>query len=95
MDSATVQFDVIRLMLSMISMTPMRLGLVDISSVYMQSGPIQRENYVRPPREWDRGRRGTIWKLLKLPYGIAEAGRQWATLIERWLTEDMGMQATT
>lgn len=89
-DSATAQFDVIRLLLAIVTLLPMRLGVLDISGAYMQSGPIKRDLYVRPPREWGC-RRGFIWKLLKLPYGISEAGRQWAKVFEEWLITEMNM----
>lgn len=77
-DSATAQFDVIRLMLSVTAILPFRIGLVDISGIYMQSVPIKRKIYVRPPRERDEAGRGKIWELLKMPYEITEEGRQWA-----------------
>lgn len=38
---------------------------------------------------------GRIWKLLKLPYGITEAGRQWNTVIVDWLTTEMDMKTVT
>lgn len=91
-DSATAQFDVIRLMLSLATILSFNLGVVDVSGAYMQSGPIKRNIYVRPPREWDGTPRGKVWYLLKLPYGIVEAGRQWALVIEDWLLNDAGMQ---
>lgn len=90
-DSVTAQFDVIRLMLTLVTFMSLRLGLVDISGAYMQSGPIRRQIYVRSPRAWEHTARGMIWELLKLPYGIMEAGRQWATVMEAWQTQDMGM----
>lgn len=31
---------------------------------------------------------GTLWRLLKLPCSITEAGRQWAEQIEAWLIGD-------
>lgn len=40
-DSATAQFDVIRMILTIVTFLPVRLGLVDISGAYMQSGPIK------------------------------------------------------
>ena len=74
-DSATAQFDMIRLMLSIATLLPFRIGLIDIKGAYRQSGPIKRDIYVRPPIEVGE-KRGVIWKLVKLPYGITEAGRQ-------------------
>lgn len=57
----------------------------DVQGAYMQSGPAQREIYVRPPREFHQ--RGKVWKLSRLPYGIVEAGRQWLCAIEQWMKE--------
>lgn len=77
-DSATAQLCVIRLLLSIVTFLGFRLGFADIKGAYLQSGPIQRQIYVRPPKEWQgtRGRLSKIlWKLTKLPYGIVEAGR--------------------
>lgn len=91
-DSASVQFPIIRLMLRISALLSLRIGKVDISAAYLQSGPITREIFVRPPKEHG-GKRGTLWKLLKLPYGIAEAGRQWQTVCESWLLfKKMGFQ---
>lgn len=47
-DSATAQFGVIRLIISVATYMDANLGFVDISGVYMQSGPIRRTIYVRP-----------------------------------------------
>lgn len=65
------------------------LGSTYIQDAYLQSGPITRELYIRPPLEGMQ-RRGFLWKLVKLPYGICKAGRQWANTIERWLVSDAG-----
>ena len=40
--------------------------------------------FVRPPNEWP-GARGVVWKLLKLPYGLADAGHQWQVIIDEFL----------
>ena len=90
-DSSTAQFDVIRILLAAVTFLGMRLAMADIKGAYLQSGPIQREIYVRPPREWTDAR-GKVWKLTKLPYGIVEAGRQWAKTIEDWMLNRVGLQ---
>lgn len=92
-DSTTAQFSVIRLLLSIATCSRVRLGLVYISGAYMQIGPIKRQIYGRPAREWDGGVRRSVWELLKMPYGITEAGIQWALVIESWLTDAMGMES--
>lgn len=48
-DSATAQFDIICLLLAINTFLPMRLGDVEVSGAYMQSGLIKRDIYVRPP----------------------------------------------
>lgn len=58
---------------------------------YLQSGPIQRKVFVRPPRGW-KGKSFTLWKLLKLPYGIVEAGRQWQKTVENWMLSKGNLQ---
>lgn len=83
-DSANAQFNLIKLILSIASVLELSLGCIGIKSAYLQSGPIKRELYVKPPREVDASR-GVLWKLKKLPYGIAEAGRQWNLVLEDWL----------
>lgn len=35
---------------------------------------------------------GKLWQLLRLPYGIPEAGRQWALVMEFWMLNDMRFQ---
>ena len=93
-DSAAAQFVIIRLLLSTAALRGFQLGKIDVKKAYLQSGPIKREIYVRPPREWNSAsdaypKRGILWKLLKLPYGIVEAGRQWQLVAESWLLEQM------
>lgn len=83
-DSAAAQFLVIRFMLSLSALMGLRVVTIDISAAHLHSSPIRREIFVFPLKE-HRGKRGTICKLLKLQYGIAEAGRQWQTTCEAWL----------
>ena len=72
---------IIRLMLCLSAMFGFRLGHLDVKGAYMQSGPIKRDIYVRPPKELNP-KPGELWHLLKLPYGIIEAGRQWQITVE-------------
>lgn len=69
-----------------------RLAVVDISGAYIQSGPIRTDIYVRPLREFQNTKRGSIWKHLKFPYRVVEAGRQWAKFIEVFLINYMVME---
>ena len=94
-DSATAQLNIIRLLLSLVTFLGFRLATADIKGAYLQSGPIKRAIYVRPPREWYRrhgSNRRILWKLTKLPYGIVEAGRQWQKTVENWMLSDGGLK---
>lgn len=42
-----------------------------------------------PPNEIKNQRR-VLWQLTKLPYGISQAGRQWAKTIESWVLASKG-----
>ena len=76
-------------MLSIAARLRLRLGSTDYVSAFIQSGDIQRELYVRPPRELS-GPRGSLWQLHSLPYGIAEANRKWSQIIDHWLINKLG-----
>lgn len=58
------------------------LGLVDIASAHLSSRTKRRDRFVRPLRELPDIPMGYIWRLKKLPYGITEAGRKLAVVIE-------------
>ena len=81
-DSSNAPLFIVRLLLSLVSFLGFRVGTADIKIAFLQSGPITRDFYVRPPREWSTVR-SILWKLLKLPYGIADAGRQWQKTVEK------------
>lgn len=89
-DCAAADMMLIRLVISLTTIMGFNLGSADIKGAYMQSGPIQREVYVRPPKDCYR-RRGYVWRLLKLPYGMVDAGRQWLLRVEDWLLGSAGM----
>jgi hypothetical protein len=57
---------------------------MDIKGAYLQSGRCRRDIFVRLPNEW-RQVRGVAWKLLKLPYGLPDAGNQWQTVIDDFI----------
>lgn len=75
-DSTTAHVHVIILMLAVIFMIPLRMGLIDISRAYLQSGPICWTIFVRPPKELLDVPRRCIWQLTKFLYAITEAGQQ-------------------
>lgn len=94
-DSANAQLSIVRLLLSLTSFLGFKVCTADIKGAFLQSGPIQREIYFKPPREWhyvQKYRKGVLWKLLKMPYGIVEAGRQWMIASEEWMIKEAGLK---
>lgn len=84
-DSASADLSIVRLIILLAIILGFEISTADVKGAYMQSGPIQREIYVRPPSRINT-RQNTVWKLQRLPYGIVEAGRQWLCAIETWMT---------
>lgn len=76
-DASTSQFYFIMISLYMSAIMDVFIVHFDLSGSCLQSGPIQRTIYVRPPREIDTVR-GLLSNLTKLPNVITESGRQWA-----------------
>lgn len=87
-DSTTAQFDAIRIILPIATFMPMRLGFINISEAYIQSGPINCKIFLRPPIEWRKTKRGSIWQPQKIPNGGTETGWKWATVIEHCVVND-------
>lgn len=56
----------------------------------MKSGTIKREMYLRKILEIRKVLRGCMWHLIKLPYGINEAGSQWVIVLEKWMLTEVG-----
>jgi Reverse transcriptase (RNA-dependent DNA polymerase) len=83
-DSATVQFDSIRLLILAVFLN-FRLSSIDISGAYLQADPHTRDIFVRPPFGWTSS--NIVWKRLRPAYGLVESGRLWKLAIERWLSE--------
>lgn len=73
----------------------MRIFVVYIIGAYIQSGPIKREIFVRPPMEWISTNRVYVWILTKPPYGVTENRRPWSNVIEGWLIQKVEMERVT
>lgn len=94
---ANAQLSIIRLLLSLTTFRGFAEKTADIKGAYLQSGSIKRSIYIRPPQEWhmnNKCRKGTLWKLIKLPYGIVEAGRYWTLTVEHWMLTIAGLNRT-
>ena len=73
-DSPTCQRDSLRILLSVLTANNWQLKSIDIKSAYLQGLPLNRELYMKPPK---LAQTDKLWRLLKCPYGISDAGRHW------------------
>jgi hypothetical protein len=75
---------------------PGPIRVYDVSQAYVQSTTLlNREFYVRPPKEIDdvlNLEEGTILKVIKPLYGIPEAGNHWFSTYHRHHTEKLRMK---
>lgn len=89
-DSASADLSTMHLSISIA--LAVDVATADVKGTYMQSGPIRKALYVKLPIQI--AKRNTIWKLLRLPYGIVEAGRQRLCAIEQYLIDGYGLGKT-
>ncbi len=75
-DSPTMTKSSLRLILSLAASKSWQVETTDIKSAFLQGEQIQREVYVKPPKEANL-EKDKIWKLLKCLYGLKDASRQW------------------
>jgi hypothetical protein len=88
-DAASIHFFLIRMILTIAAMINFELAGVDAKNAYHQSGRAPRNILVRPPAECLAGRR-SLGRLLHLPYGLVDAGRQRQLAFERRLLDIIG-----
>jgi Reverse transcriptase (RNA-dependent DNA polymerase) len=83
-DTQAASFTSIRILLALASIYHLHIASIDIKGTYLQSGRCRLDIFVHPPNEW-RKVRGVGWKLLKLTYGLPDAGHQWQTVIDDFI----------
>lgn len=89
-DSASAELFIVRVLLSISAILGFKIATADVKGAYMQSGGISRDIFVSTFKPIE-ARRGQLWKLLRLPYCIFEAGRQWLCSVEE--LDEEGLQA--
>ena len=62
------------MLLTILSAHEWQLKSIDIKSAFLQGSDIARDIYLKPPKE---AKTDKLWKLLRAPYGLADAGRKW------------------
>jgi hypothetical protein len=83
-DTQAASFTSIRTLLALATIYNLHIASIDIKGAYLQSGRCRCDIFVRPPNE-RRQVRGVVWKLLKLPYGLPDAGHQWRIVIDDFI----------
>ena len=82
-DSPTCSKESLRMLISILAAKKWKLQSIDIKSAYLQGNDIARDIYLQPPKEAHSDK---LWKLLKTPYGIADAGRKWYIRVQKEFT---------
>lgn len=86
-----MQFNIIRLLLSLASIFLFEWGYIGVKEAFLPSSLIKREIYVRlPPPPFSL--KGMVQKLLNLSYKIPEVGTQWAFVNEEWLIHELNFE---
>ena len=73
-ESASAQFPIIRLVLSIAAFLGFTLASIDIKGAYLQGGSLGPDIFIYPPARWGSAGR-IVWMLIKPAYGIVESGR--------------------
>ena len=75
-DNPTCYKESLRLLLCILASKKWKLQSIDIKSAYLQGNNISRSIFLQPP---DCSNSKKLWKLVKTPYGLVDARRQWYT----------------
>ena len=73
-DSPTCSRETVRLALAVAASKGWQCHSLDVKAAFLQGDPIQRDIFLRPPREFASGK---LWKLKKTVYGLCDAARAW------------------
>ena len=76
-DAPTTQMSAVRLAITL----GLRMGwtflLFDVSTAFLSGKAVDRDLYVRPPKDLRCVNASVLWKILKSAYGLSEAPRLW------------------
>ena len=77
-DSPTLTKTSVRSILAIGAMMEWTIETVDIKSAFLQGQKLEREVFVKPPKEAETKK---VWKLLKCLYGLKDASRMWYNVV--------------
>ena len=84
-DSPTVESASMRFLLTITALKKWELRTTDIKSAFLQGQVLDREVFIKPPREANCP--GKLWKLYKCLYGLNDASKKWYDEMERRFDE--------
>ena len=90
-DSPTVQKHSMRLLLTIAATEEWDICTTDISSAFLQGSEMDRQVFIKPPREANQ--KGMLWLLNKCLYGLKDASRKWYLRVMEKLKE-LGFQTS-
>ena len=74
-DAPTASKTALRIVLALAANYDWSISTVDVKAAFLQGRPINRDIYIKPPREVSIERK--IWRLRKTAYGLVDAARNW------------------
>lgn len=84
--SPTFKKDTFRFVLQVAASKDWTPTVIDVKKGFLNSDPIHREVFLRPPKELNCGNK-TIWKLNRAVYGLSDASRECWKTIRRHIEE--------
>ena len=90
-DSPTCGKSNLRMILTIAATNKWKVCSLDIKSAFLQGRALEREVYVKPPKEYDDG---YLWKLNKTMYGLNDAPREWYLKVIEVMNELQAQKST-
>ena len=84
-DSPTIRKGNVKIFCTVAAKENWSIKSIDGTSAFLQGAPIEREVFVRPPKE--RRVPGMLWQLKKPVYGLIDAARGWHLALSKKLIE--------
>lgn len=88
-DSPTCASESLRLLVAVICQKQWTLHSMDIKSAFLQGMEVSRDIFIKPPPEANS--EGTLWKLRKCVYGLADASLYWYNRVKNIFIETGGV----
>ena len=84
-ESPTMNKSSLRMSLGIAAAKGWSIGTTDIRSAFLQGSDLDREVFVKPPKEAQM--EGKLWRLNKCLYGLKDASRKWYNKVDKKLRQ--------